>query len=240
MRGTVHAVIGNWEDFNRTAADVAAQAAKRIWNRYKDYSELEDLESEAYALVLSGEDHQKAIREENWGYLQHQLELDLMDLLDKEIRRTGKNISYDSLLESTETGGDYMVSSVIIETASNDYSRESVESLLPAVWDDAYVYGLPQKDTAPDPDMPKGASNKAHANNLAAYIADIKFGWAKTPLTLRERRAVLLAYGFGWTQKEIAFNQGVDQGTISRRIDGAVGKIVARLNGGYYYDSEAA
>jgi hypothetical protein len=216
------------------------QAAKRIAFKYKEHADIEDMQSEAFALILSGEDHQRAIDNEDWGYLQHQLELDLMNLLDKEIRRTEKNISYDALVESQEDGdGGYLVPQVIIETASNDYTRESVESLLPAVWDDSFVYGLPQKDTSPDPDMPKGSSNKAHANNLAAYIADIKFGWAKAPLTVKERRAVLLAFGFGWTHEQIAFNQEISRRGLSQRVETAVGKIVARLNGGYYYDSEA-
>jgi DNA-directed RNA polymerase specialized sigma24 family protein len=234
-------VIGSWESFDRTAADVAMQAAKRVWSRFQDYADLEDLESEAFALILSGEDHQQAIANENYGYLQHQLERDLTDQLDTVVRRANKNISYDALLESQQSDedGGYINPYIVIETASNDYTRESVESLLPAVWDESYAYGMPQRDDAPDPDMPKGSSNKARGNNLSAYIADIKSGWEKTPLTLKERRALLLAYGFGWTHAEIAFNQGISRRGLSQRIETAVGKIVARLNGGYYYDPES-
>lgn len=222
---------------NQTVTDVIRQSAKRISRQYDKYSEYDDLVQECHVFLSTKADLQEAIAEENYGLLQYRLEADLKNLLDAEVRRTEKNISYDGLLDSVEGGGgEYLMSSVVIETTSNDYSRESVESLLPAVWDDSLVYGLPQKDTAPDPDMPKGASNKAHANNLAAYIADIKFGWEKTPLTIKERRALLLAFGFGWSRTEIGFNQGVSQQAISNRIDTAVGKIVARLNGGYYYD----
>lgn len=225
---------------NATVMDVIRQSAKRTAAKYEN-AELEDLVQEAHVMVSTTPNLQEAIDTAEYGLLQHRLEQDLSNLCMKEVRRTEKNVSYDALVEAADSGdAGFVMSSVIIETASNDYSRESVESLLPAVWDDSYVYGLPQKDTVPDPDMPKGASNKAHANNLAAYIADIKFGWEKTPLTDKERRALVLAYGFGWTQKEIAFNQGVNQNTISNRVDTAVGKIVARLNGGYYYDSEQA
>jgi hypothetical protein len=235
-------VRGNFDyTSNKTVMDVIHQSAKRINRDYDRFSEYEDLVQECHIFLATKADLREAIEDENYGLLQYRLEADLKNLLDAEVRRTEKNISYDALVESAQDGaGEFLMSAVVIETASNDYSRESVESLLPAVWDDSFVYGLPQKDTAPDPDMPKGASNKAHANNLAAYIADIKFGWEKTPLTDRERRALVLAFGFGWTQREIAFNQGVDQGTISRRIDAGVGKVVARLNGGYYYDSEEA
>jgi hypothetical protein len=220
--------------------DVIRQSVRRTHQKFDGrYSEIEDLTQEAHIAISTTPNLLEAIESEDYGLLQFRLEQDLTDLLDKEVRRTGRNISYDALVESAEEGGgEYLLSSVVIETASNDYSRESVESLLPAVWDDSFVYGLPQKDTAPDPDMPKGSSNKAHANNLAAYIADIKFGWEKTPLTDKERRALVLAFGFGWTQREIAFNQGVSQQAISNRIEAAVGKVVARLNGGYYYDSE--
>lgn len=225
---------------NATVMDVIRQSAKRIDRKFES-AELEDLIQEAHIFVATTPSLQQAIEDENFGFLQHGLEQDLTQHCLKEERRTKKNVSYDALVESADNGeADFLLSSVIIETASNDYSRESVESLLPAVWDDSYVYGLPQRDTVPDPDMPKGASNKAHANNLAAYIADIKFGWDKTPLTDKERRALVLAYGFGWTQKEIAFNQGVSEKTIQPRIEAAVGKIVARLNGGYYYDSDQA
>jgi predicted DNA-binding protein (UPF0251 family) len=232
-------VRGNFDyTHNATVMDVIRQAAKRIHRKFEQYSEYEDLVQEAHVMVSIGDDHQRAIANEDYGYLQHQLELDLMNLLDKEVRRTSKNISYDALMDGARDDEDttYINPYVIIETASNDYTRESVESLLPAVWDESYAYGMPQRDDAPDPDMPKGSTNKARGNNLSAYIADIKSGWEKTPLTLKERRALLLAYGLGWTQKDIAFNQGVSQQAISRRIETAVGKIVARLNGGYYYD----
>ena len=224
---------------NATVMDVICQSAKRINREFERFSEYEDLVQECHIFVSTKADLQEAIEQENYGLLQYRLEADLKNLLDAEVRRNGKNISYDALMESQEgDGGAYLASHVIIETASNDYTRESVESLLPAVWDASYAYGLPQKDTAPDPDMPTGAANKAQGNNLSAYIADIKSGWEKTPLTDKERQALVLAYGFGWTGREIAFNQAVSPQVISRRLEGAVGKIVARLNGGYYYDSD--
>jgi DNA-directed RNA polymerase specialized sigma24 family protein len=223
---------------NATANDVVNQAARRIHKRYAQYSELEDLVQEAHIMVATRGDHQRAIEDENYGYLQHQLELDLTDMLDTTVRRAQKNVSYDALREAqgADEEGGYITPYVVIETLADDYTRESVESLLPAVWDESYSYGMPARDDAPDPDMPKGSTNKARGNNLAAYIADIKTGWEKTPLTQKERIAVLLAYGMGWTQKQIAFNQNVTQQTIQKRIENAVGKITARLNGGYWYE----
>lgn len=223
---------------NKTVLDVIKQAARRVHRKFDEqYSEVEDLIQEAHIAIATTANLLGAIESEDYGLLQFRLEQDLTDLVHKEVRRTSKNISFDALLEAQDDG-EYLASSVIIETASNDYSRESVESLLPAVWDESFVYGLPQKDTAPDPDMPRGSSNKAESNNLAAYISDIKFAWARTPLTVKERRALILAYGFGWTQQEIAFNQECSRPAITLRINTAIGKIVARLNGGFYYDRE--
>ena len=78
---------------------------------------------------------------------------------------------------------------------------------------------------------PAAAANKARGNSHWAYIGDIKTGWIKTPLTLDERRALLLRFGLGWDQTDIAFNQGVSQQAMSKPLDAAVKKITARLNG---------
>lgn len=219
---------------------VIDQAARRVHRRYENVIELDDLQQEATIMVVTRDNLTSAAMkaESEPGLLQHRLEQDLGDWVLPRAKQASQTISYDEITEGADEEG-FILPYVVIETASNDYSRESVETLLPAVWDESYMYGLPQRDDAPDPDMPRGASNKARGNNLSAYIADIKTGWEETPLSIKERRALLLAYGLGWTQKEIAFNQGVSQQAISKRIEQGVGKIVARLNGGYWYELEA-
>jgi predicted DNA-binding protein (UPF0251 family) len=265
-------VIGEYRG-DPNVLTIVSHAARRVWIKYKEYTEFEDLRQEAFILATTKDEHLRATESEDYGYLQHQLELDLMNHCElafhapwnnpdgtvqrpdhtaiiREGRWEGEGDdkraiplahSYE-VLTSEEDGEDstYISSHVIIETASNDYTRESVESLLPAVWDEGYAYGMPQRDNAPDPDMPKGSANKARGNNLSAYIADIKTGWEKTPLTLKERRALLLAFGLGWTHEEIAHNQEITRRGLSQRVETAVGKIVAHLNGGYYYDPEEA
>lgn len=218
--------------------DVASRAARKVFDRYQDsiLSDRDDLEQDALTYIASMERLREVTDE--LGLLNYRLEQVLTYNLRTEVRQRSKQLSYDKL---TSEGGDdegktYIRPYVAFETSSKSYTRESVESLLPAVWDESYCYGLPQKDSAPDPDMPRGSANKAHGNNLSAYIADIKTGWEKTPLTLKERRALVLAFAAGWTQKDIAFNQGCSQQAISERIDRAIGKIVARLNGGYWHE----
>ena len=80
------------------------------------------------------------------------------------------------------------------------YDRELVERLLPAVWDEAAVYGIPVPQ-APPQDMPRGSVNPAHGNTLYAHLADIHAGWEKTDLNQKKRQALLVHFGLGtnWT-----------------------------------------
>lgn len=213
--------------------EVCLQAARRVGRRAHQI-ELEDITQTAYLLLAEKPDLQECAEDpEQYGLLQYRLERRLVKRFVPSAARMRQTLSYDELVGGEEEG-EFMLPYVSIATASNDYTRESVESLLPSVWDEGYCYGLPRKDTAPDPDMPKGSTNKSHGNDLSAYLADINVGWHRTPLTRKERVALFLAFGMGWTQDQIAYNQGVAQQTISNRIFTAVGKIVARLNGGYW------
>lgn len=222
---------------DEAVCDIVVQAARRVQRRYRQM-EVDELTQQGYLLVSSTPELQEvADHPETLGLLQFRLEQRLVRFATKEARRQQSTLSYDALTD-VEEEGDFLLPYVAIATAANDYSRESVESLLPAVWDETYCYGLPRKDTAPDPDMPKGSTNKSHGNDLSAYLADIKVGWDRAPLTQKERVALFLAFGVGWTQEQIAFNQGVVQSTIHDRIFSGVGKIVNRLNGGIWFELE--
>lgn len=217
--------------------DVADQAARRVHRKFAQYSVVDDLRQDALVAIATTADLLSCLEgdEPELGLLQHRLECDLVNAMTTHARREQRTIPFGRV-EQADDDRTYVRPYVAIETASNDYTRESVESLLPAVWDESYVYGMPKRDNAPDPDMPKGSTNKSQGNNLVAYLADIKTGWDKTPLSIKERRTLLLAFGFGWTQEQIAYNQGVSRQAIQQRIDAAVGKIVARLNGGLFYE----
>lgn len=221
--------------------DVIDQATRRVHSKYRKAMWLEDLKQEAMIFVVTHETLRSCIvtEEPELGLLQYRLERDLIDLVRPLVEREQKHISYDALTESAKDG-DMRLAYVVIDPIANDYTRESVESLLPAVWDESFCYGLPVKETVPDPDMPRGSSNKATSNNLAAYIADIKVGWARSGLTRKERRALLLAYGLGWTQAEIGAHEGCTQQTIQERLYSGIGKVVARLNGGLWHELEGA
>jgi predicted DNA-binding protein (UPF0251 family) len=170
--------------------------------------------------------------EPDLGLLQYRLEQDLVDLARVEVSKRARNTSYEERYDGNEDRGDYAPrpANITIRQEVGGYTRELVESLIPAVWDESYCYGM-RVENAPDGDMPRASANKATGNTLAAHIADIKTGWAKAPLSVEEQRAVLLCYGMDWTQSDAAYNQGVSQQTISNRLYVGIGKIVATLNG---------
>ena len=86
--------------------------------------------------------------------------------------------------------------------------------------------------------MPQGSKNPAQGNNLPAFLADIRTGWEEAPLTLKERRAVLLRFGMDLQVQEIAVIEGVAQPAISVRLFTSVGKITAAMNGTEFYEGE--
>jgi predicted DNA-binding protein (UPF0251 family) len=252
-------VIGSWEGIDPKAVEIAKRAAGRTWSKYRDFVDLPDLESEAFTLVLTNEDYARLTKDEDYGYLQHSLEQDLMNHCEmafhtprndgegRVIRpdhsaiarngRTSTNGDGEKVYQQTHVEWDQHLEdeeeriSLHEESVPGGYTEEQIRLLLPAVWDESYAYGLPAQATDPDKDMPKAAGNKARSNSHWAYIADIKTGWKKADLTLDERRAILLQFGLGWAQRDIAYNQQVDQSTISRRVNNAIKKIKARLNG---------
>lgn len=194
-----------------------------------------DVEQEALILVATNPELQGYA--DRPALLYRALLNDLLNFFETETRRASKAVSYSGI-EGGVTQLEEMDAYITIEAPGGGYSRESVEELMPAIWDDSYCYGLDRKPNIPDPDMPRSKANPAHGNNLAAAIADIRQGWKKADLTLNERRALFLAHGAGWKQSEVAFNQGVSQQAISLRVQNGIAKIVATLNGGEWYEAE--
>lgn len=84
---------------------------------------------------------------------------------------------------------------------------------------------------APDPDMPRSASDPSHGNNLPAMLVDVSRGYDRAELTTKERRSVLMRFGFDMKQAEIASHECADRTTITHRLFVAVGKIAASMNG---------
>lgn len=115
------------------------------------------------------------------------------------------------------------------------YNRLLVEHLIPAIWDQSAAYGI-ANPYAPDKDMPKAIADKKAGSPLAAHLADIRSAWKRADIPQVQRQAILLSFGFGWTQREIAAYQEVRQATVCARIDAGVGRVTAWLNGERYSD----
>lgn len=112
------------------------------------------------------------------------------------------------------------------------YDRRTVEALAPAIWDDAYlVHGV---STGPqvDPEMPKAPTvDPRRTNNLTVMIVDVRQAWTYAPLSDRERRVLLLAYGMDEPRASIAAMCGIDKRTVQRDTEDGIGRLVAWLNG---------
>lgn len=222
------------------ARDLCRQAAKRVHRQFENYTEIEDLFQEAQILLCTHAGYAYELRREEpeLGLIQHRIEQDLRNKIETDVRRARQSESFDVLTaEPTDDSPSWVSEPFVPERAiADDYNRELVDLLLPAVWDESYCYKLPSKENAPDSDMPKGTVNKAHGNNLAAYVADIKIGYDRAGLTFKEKRAVVMHYGLFWPIRDVAYHEGVSRQAVEARLFSAIGKIVARLNGGIWHE----
>ncbi len=114
------------------------------------------------------------------------------------------------------------------------YTRELVEHLLPAVWDEAAAFGIRAPYT-PDDDMPKGSVNVAHGNTLGAHLADIRMAWARAEIGLPQRQALFLQFAIGVSQRHSAKLLDLSQPTICENVAEGVGRLVAWLNGDEFF-----
>jgi DNA-directed RNA polymerase specialized sigma24 family protein len=110
------------------------------------------------------------------------------------------------------------------------YAEHLVESLIPAIWEPSYAWGIPNEYAA-DADMPKVKyKSPKETTTFWTHIIDIRRAWDICDLTDGERRALLLTYGFGWDQTEIARHEQVSQRAISKRLKAGLECLVGFLN----------
>lgn len=109
------------------------------------------------------------------------------------------------------------------------YTRQTVELLVPSIWDRTFAFGITDP-SAPPAGMPRGSIDKSHGNTLWVHLADIRSAWKGAALSHGERVALLCWYGLGWTQEQIAAHEGVSHQAISGRIATGVGRLAAYLN----------
>lgn len=112
------------------------------------------------------------------------------------------------------------------------YSRQQIESTMPAVWDTTMVLeGFQEQSRDAELQSIKGYVDPRRSNDRWAHCADIQRAWKLAPLTLRQRQVLYLRFAWGDLQMDIAHTLDVDQSTVSRALDAGLATIEAFLNG---------
>ncbi|UJQ86462.1 hypothetical protein SEA_SUNSETPOINTE_44 [Streptomyces phage SunsetPointe] len=249
-------------------ANVPSRVAKNVSFSYGHTVDYDDAFQEACLIIAANPGRRRECEDgidgATLGTLVYEVQQDVIDKIKRTAEKRTRHLSYEDAIERTELGKqtrreatrplDLRESLEESERArtpqapvsygpqpraksGGGYDRRLVETLLPTVWDGAAVYGL-KNDQAPDPDMPKAATNPKESNTLWAHLIDIRtaWNWAKNTLPLAELQVVFMRYGLDRKVEDIAEFQGVNKGTVSRRAERAVGKITAHLNGVPYVD----
>lgn len=216
--------------------DVMRRAAGKVSRDYSHTISEEDAYQEACIILASRpRTVHECLADENLGLgvVYHRLVCDLVDKVKAEGRRRTDLSSYDGLVEQY---GEQADESVVEEVespragTSGAYSRELVERLLPAVWDEEFAYGMRNPYT-PDPDMPKGTIDKKASGTLNAHLADIRWAWQRARLERAERQALVLRFGMDLTLAEVGLRMGLSKSAAQRWVEEGVGSIHAWLNG---------
>ncbi|MFD6636800.1 sigma factor-like helix-turn-helix DNA-binding protein [Micromonospora chalcea] len=213
---------------------IAGQAARRVATDYSSVAEYDDMLQEALLILATHPARvQQCVNGEggaSLGTLQHELTCDLVNKVARHAERAVKSSSLDVLLDAGQEIEQQGEEAPPAKGRGGAYTRELVEQLLPTVWDSSYAFGM-ANPTAPDPDMPRSKANPKESGTLYAHIADMQSAWKRSGLSLDEKRALLLRYGMGWSEKEIGGQLGSPQKTVSNRLIRGVGRIVDHLNG---------
>ncbi len=167
------------------------------------------------------------------GRLHNELYGDLRNAVSTPVRHVGRHVSYEARYDEpadAEASWQPPTALPVIGAPEAEYGTSLVRRLLPGVWDGAFMWHS-ITETPPDRDMPRGTTNPATGGTLAAHLADVRSAWQRAPLSIEERRALVLVVGLDWTQQETAHNQRVDQSTVSRRVRAGLSKMVDFLSG---------
>lgn len=239
MRGKKKGTAPHWRLIdNAEVQSVARAVARSIADMNQGVLEEDDLYQEGLTLIAATPHLAERAVLEEYGLLYTRLRTELRQRFVDKMQRSGELRARKYRNIAIEDADDEPQPHIVFDDGSGDYNDDAVRLLLPAVWDESYAYGLPDRDDAPEKDMPRTASNKARSNNHWAYIADIKTGWERSPLTRDERRSIFLSYAMGWTQRAIATHEGVSVSVVNDRINNGVKKITARLNGARIVEEE--
>ena len=181
-------------------------AAHEVHRRYRSFVDYEDLVQEGWLWTLANKARVTKLLsndEPKIGYLQ----------LKSEVSRAIE--AYCRHEKSQRLG--YEPDDEVF------YSRKTVLSLLPFVFNNEYERQAEQAEVS-------AKTDPAHRGDFAAGVMDVSAAWDKAHLTAQER-ALLSDYTDGLSMRDLAEQLGVSLGTVSKRVNVALDKMVDFLGG---------
>jgi RNA polymerase sigma factor (sigma-70 family) len=183
-------------------------AATDVKRRYRNLLEYDELINEAWVWRLT---HKKTLdgyeADEQEKRAQYRLRRDLVWHMEKVARK-----------EKADRAG-YSV------TDEAFYNEALLGLVLPAI-----IHGETEIPQAEESEV-RGGGDSAESGVWLSHVLDVSVAWADAPLTDREREALILYYGFGKSQDEVAELVGSAQSVISDRVRRGLKKLIAALGG---------
>lgn len=105
------------------------------------------------------------------------------------------------------------------------YSKALVGMILPSVLHEDY--DQPQVEASEI----RGNNDPAESGVWLAHRADVVRAWEEASLTDKEREALILHFGFGFSSRVIEDQIGIDHVTATRRVDSGLRKMIAHIGG---------
>lgn len=107
------------------------------------------------------------------------------------------------------------------------YEGALIEQLLPAIWDEDFLFDPPQQDDREK----RGRQDPAEGNNWPALIADIHRAWKGADLTIDQRAFLMMRFGEGRTIDHCAKVMQVSKETVLKQVKQGVSAIARELHG---------
>ncbi|MBB3044892.1 sigma-70 region 4 domain-containing protein [Nocardioides soli] len=189
--------------------DVIERAAAKVARQYA--LDEDDLRQIARLRLCDMETNLPECVPDNLGMLHYRLVQDLADLARVEAGQRDRRESMDAW--SDELRAFREAKSQADERCDGEVlvgAEGTIAGWLPVVWGAGYDWRI-------------------RVDVLAAWMADVKVAWAKVKLTPKQHGALLLHCGLGWSQLDIARNQGVTQQAVSVRIKAGMSKVMEAL-----------
>lgn len=108
------------------------------------------------------------------------------------------------------------------------YNRTLIETCLPAVWDDNYLYGPPQDEEAPEVRKRK---DPAETSSWLVSVLDVRRAWAEAVMDDNWRLALSYRFGEGLRIWQVAQLLEVADSTAQSYIDKGIRAMVTALGG---------